>query len=888
MASLSTPANTQQPVRPQIDPDEALNASFESIALHYPIIRANESIACLASAESRRMAADSQSQLEESSNSLEDSQYDFIGSDDVMDSDDEDAGTVSLASSSDHTRDDMESNADAMSNDGEPVESYLDHEDYTPVCVGVRHVEKAADLEDSIMTMRPSMTSTKADKDAVTMDEAKAQTWSLRGFDLAPEPFRLQSHLIHVMLTASERLDMLRMDQILGQLSDALLESTRARSGEFEFEFARGSIKFGAVRLPAPKEELTASDAVLSKARPKIVVELCTLASYIGTGEPRSVTLGFRNGKSVVFPDCLKDKSSSFTLPDLVIEYYGESDDEKTIDHILTVRAFMSRSNVPIISISDSERLNPALALSTCRGSLFLVQDSPIEGRNLVKPIDLATFLNFDYVDLSRYIAHLTSRCRERKRSSEQMDHTRHQSVRRSLKEPSFRRFSAAFVVAVLGFLLLGLVRQGYFPVTQKDVTFRREALSSALIKLTNSTDMMKKIDVDTIIPNITPPSRVLLNSESSSERKDLALLQNDLFKAHVVGPYHIVLSLSQCLTRSGDPIVTVSRQGKLIKPSMSTRIDTNVIYIELNSDEAYGTTSINVRTLEQPSVDQTLKIGFGSRWLKPRTYPRVSAIVAEMVENNIWQTSPRSKVIEAEKILRKALRNVHTTYNQTKSAGKRVQHVLQSASLDIKQNACEGKRASIQRIANIRNSTTMALRKVVSNSARLAQHVNQRVGTLVLARPHVPAISVKKARNNALGLASKLGMNSKKENNLNREASSISRRKVGSLQAIKTRAENIMHGNVAPYLSHFVYGSPERTSSERKASAKVGKNLISSHSNVLPPQGAEKVDVHKDVVASTSSKESCKTRGAKQKRTPKGWKANEAGKGCGGSTMRP
>ncbi|KAK5003396.1 hypothetical protein LTR28_010219 [Elasticomyces elasticus] len=390
---------------------------------------------------------------------------------------------------------------------------------------------------------------------------------------------------------------------------------------------------------------------------------------------------------------------------------------------------------------------------------------------------------------------------------------------------------------------------------------------------------MIKKIDVNTIIPNITPPSRVPLNRESSSERKDLALLQNDLFKAHVVGPHHIVLSLSQCLTKSGDPIVTVSRQGKLIKPSTSTRIDTNVIYIELDSDDAYGTTSINVRTLEQPSVDQTLKVGFGSRWLKPRTYPRVATIVAEMVENNIWQMSPRSKVIEAEKMLRKALCNVHTTYNQTKSAGKRVQHVLYSASLDIKRNACEGKRASIQRIANIRNSTTMALRKV---------HVNQRVGALVLARPHVPAISVKKARNNALGLASKLGMNSKKENNLNREPSSISCRKVGSLQAIKTRAENIMHGNVAPYLSQFVYGTPERTSSERKASAKVGKNTISSHSNVLPPQGAGKSEVHKDVAASTSSKESCKTRGTKQKRTPKGWKANEASKGSKGSKMRP
>ncbi|KAI9886338.1 MAG: hypothetical protein M1823_001846 [Watsoniomyces obsoletus] len=130
-----------------------------------------------------------------------------------------------------------------------------------------------------------------------------------------------------------------------------------------------------------------------------------------------------------------------------------------------------------------------------------------------------------------------------------------------------------------------------------------------------------------------------LLGDDSTSA----TLNQSDQFKLQVMGDYHIVLRPPQKMSqmkRMPALSVTVRRQGQPIPVELSTLFE-GVYAVTLRREDAWGVLNVTVATKSKPVIQEHLLADFGTPWLKMAEWQRAAKQMALRFQGGISQWPP-------------------------------------------------------------------------------------------------------------------------------------------------------------------------------------------------------------------------------------------------------
>lgn len=189
---------------------------------------------------------------------------------------------------------------------------------------------------------------------------------------------------------------------------------------------------------------------------------------------------------------------------------------------------------------------------------------------------------------------------------------------------------SLASTLGVL-LLLLGLsVHMGMWsgnPIAETAI--RREALISALEKMSNGTDVTKSYNLEHLVPQPTPTSTNLLG-QVSYDMPYASYYQG-------AAPNHIVVSLTKKPNNVFYPSpkrVRVTKGGRDIAYNQTKLIE-GVFDIKIDSAEAYGLVDVHMLTTS-PRMNFSMQHNFGSRILQRKTYEKAGTDISRTVNKDL------------------------------------------------------------------------------------------------------------------------------------------------------------------------------------------------------------------------------------------------------------
>lgn len=385
--------------------------------------------------------------------------------------------------------------------------------------------------------------------------------------------------------------------------------------------------------------------------------------------------------------------SSNWELPQLAIFYLSETESIKAKQTRRFARSFMSRHKVPCLVVTQSQlwnRSTEAMTLDYLTPHLCLETSGSDNVRpRVIKrlPIDLATFLNLDAVQVNRSLACLadaSSSSSEMKfldlmlqkgadarrdlfadetgRCSSDSVRTKHSAwidfVLENTRPLTESPISSLFLLTLI-FSCLGLVP--YFaysgsavanvpvfqPIRGASVEHLKTGsqanavrIEPALTSLLSSTAPLR-----TALPNVKAVTHS--NTDLASFLLDShALTPNNSakFKVHVVGDRHIVLRPPHWFMRyrkAPKLIFNVTRKNKIIEHELSTLFD-GVYALKVSREDAYGQLDVSVYTTSKPKINETFQVDFCNSWLRAAGWKNVARTVTDSLRGDVeWaQTS--------------------------------------------------------------------------------------------------------------------------------------------------------------------------------------------------------------------------------------------------------
>jgi len=164
-------------------------------------------------------------------------------------------------------------------------------------------------------------------------------------------------------------------------------------------------------------------------------------------------------------------------------------------------------------------------------------------------------------------------------------------------------------------------------PIAQAEI--RREALTSALTKVTNCTNVTKTFNAEHLVPLPT-----IVNKNFFGQQKyDMP------YASYYQGaaPNHIVVSLTRRPGKVWYPTpkhVRVSKSGRDIPYNQTLLID-GIYDLTINPAEAHGLVDVNMLT-KSPNMNFSMSYNFGNRMLQRQTYHKASTDISKSVTKDL------------------------------------------------------------------------------------------------------------------------------------------------------------------------------------------------------------------------------------------------------------
>lgn len=366
--------------------------------------------------------------------------------------------------------------------------------------------------------------------------------------------------------------------------------------------------------------------------------------------------------------------TNKWSLPDVAIFYLAAGDNTEAKQKRHLARKFMSRHQVSCVVISQKsfwDRPAEVLTLDhmTPHVCLEVSQDRVIKRL----PLDLATFLALDAIQMNRNLAYLAKGDQPQKLEvtslSGSCDDTPTDleatnkrprsilSVSCLTKTHSFKnilffgKLLAPGLILLLSFLIYHFttsVGLGGAACRKHDTNASSNRYSTILGSMApafSNVNSDSTLLSDLILPSEeqkqflkkTAASRMNTNVASLLlDRYSFAPNGSDKFKVSVIGDRHIVLKTPQWFTRSRKNhklSFNITRSGLPIGHRVSALFD-GVYALEIPQGDAYGTFNISLWSTSKPIVSESLEITFASSWIR-----KISWTMATQGWNEITQT---------------------------------------------------------------------------------------------------------------------------------------------------------------------------------------------------------------------------------------------------------
>ena len=366
--------------------------------------------------------------------------------------------------------------------------------------------------------------------------------------------------------------------------------------------------------------------------------------------------------------------TNKWILPDVAIFYLAAGDNREAKLRRHLARKFMSRHQVPCVVISQKSFWDkPAEVLTLDHKTPHVCLE--VSHDRVIKrlPVDLATFLALDAIQMNRNLAYfakgdqppklqvtsLPGSCDDTPTDLESTNKRRGPilSVSNFTKAHSFKKLPFFGKLLTPGLILLFsfLIYHFTTSVSLDGAVYRKHntnATSGPCSTILESTapDFSDAKSDSTLLSDLILPSKEQkqflekrttprMNTDVASlllDRYSFAPNGSDKFKVSVIGDCHIVLKTPQWFTRSRKNhklSFNITRSGLPIGHRVSTLFD-GVYALEIPREDAYGTFNVSLWTTSKPIVRESLEVTFASSWIR-----RFSWKMATQGWNDVAQT---------------------------------------------------------------------------------------------------------------------------------------------------------------------------------------------------------------------------------------------------------
>ncbi|KAK6533496.1 hypothetical protein TWF694_002435 [Orbilia ellipsospora] len=467
-------------------------------------------------------------------------------------------------------------------------------------------------------------------------------------------------------------------DEIFRKLGAALVVHSTCES----LEDSKSSARFNVVPVTSFGSSATPDVELVESFGLEMAVDTCAFAYLSDPSEtideitliikPKSLVRSRKTNNSYKMD---KTGAPNWRLPDLAIFYCEENDDSRKRTTRSSARAFVSRHDVPFLSISNKKlyqhphpedfQINDRslhMAIETRK-----IDENGVEVREVFKnlPMDLHSFINMDVQQLSQHLAVIVKTQDENESESEENNITPwgrlFKLFSQMLEGETDRNFNIGMAILAgialssicLGFSIafasfmrpasFTLDDPGRMTIIQKISTKTQVptslsvVTSSTSIKLLSTKETLTSSSAISVISKVKPPvssssiqtpSSIMAAGVTSLSVKDIPSLpanESNEFKIYTMSEGHIVLRSPTKFANLRKPpalIVHVKRKDRTV-PVELNKLFRGVYAIKMDLNEAWGVLNITIRTENKPIIKQSFVVDLGNSWLSSSAWKR-------------------------------------------------------------------------------------------------------------------------------------------------------------------------------------------------------------------------------------------------------------------------
>lgn len=554
-------------------------------------------------------------------------------------------------------------------------------------------------------------------------------------------------------------------DTIIQKIGSALTASSGSSISRLE---KAGSSRFNVVPISSFGETRSPEVLLIDSLGIEIEVDQCNSATF-SRKEDGNDSVSLRLANNMLLTSTWSSHESRFIvstdisgweLPQVAIFYLSDIESMAAKQTRRFARSFMNRHKVPCVVITQSQLWNrptEAITLDYSTPHLCLETSGVDNARpRIIKrlPIDLATFLNLDAVQVNRNLACLTDvRGSVGKKfqdlpvnkgeNARLVPNTEEggycsagfsgynysawaeyilENVRSFVKSPGPALVLLALTISCLG------IRQ-YLAYSQSDSvvantpvfqTVQGSSLehlkptvktSTGLVEPTPTYGLASSAPLRTISSNAKAAAKagIRSNTDLASPLLDTqALTPNNSvgIEVHVVGDRHVALKPPHWFMRSRKApklSFNITRKKQPVIHEVSTLSD-GVYILMVPREEAYGVADVSVHTTTQPKINETFQVDFGDSWLRAAAWKNAARTVTDSIRGDVELVQTSLSLIYT---------NANTEVHKVK------QDVIKKADT-IRQGLDWIKSASL-------NRTAMTTDIVLAQTKSLSRHISSR-----------------------------------------------------------------------------------------------------------------------------------------------------------------
>lgn len=480
-------------------------------------------------------------------------------------------------------------------------------------------------------------------------------------------------------------------DTIVQKIGSALTASLGSSTSRLEMP---GSSRFSVVPISSFGETRAPEVLLVDSLGVEIKVDHCVSATFARKEDSNdSISLRLSNGMLLISTwssheskFIISADSPGWELPQLAVFYLSDTETMEAKQTRRFARSFLSRHKVSCLVITQSQlwsrsieamtldHLTPHLCLET--SGLDNVRPRVIKRL----PIDLATFINLDAVQINRNLACLAEVSFSAETKFKDLSVQKDDNVKRELiadetgrcsMEAAGTKYSgwvdsilekihslvespiSALFLLTLAFSCLGMVP--YFaysgsaisnapvfqPVPTSSLQHMRTAAKSNAVQVESAlaSHLASTAPMRAALPSLEAASHA--NTDLASFLLDShALTPNNSarFKIHVVGDRHVVLRPPHWFMRyrkAPKLVFNITRKDRSVEHELSMLFD-GVYALKISHEDAHGLLDVSVRTTSKPKISETFQVDFGNSWLRIDGWKDIARTVSDSIRKDL------------------------------------------------------------------------------------------------------------------------------------------------------------------------------------------------------------------------------------------------------------